>query len=278
MTLVTYQLAATVQYARSELDSNFNFVNLFCILCAACGVGEVLTLLVISVLTRGVLEDHCRPLRCLTAWFITMSRCGCHFVFHSRCKTLNRNDVAVEKLSISLYFIVGISCCQTAHATVVAFTMTHDACVELQLPLVNKAMFVVFFVVILLLQMIIMALIIRPIYLHVNRESSVESGSRVRNVLVRTSICTACFVVSDLIVLVERLLRLFESVPGEFFVSASLIINTTALQCSFSNSKQRLFPFFFKPEVNEAPVAMIAAKVSNMMSKRAVFAVGDLPM
>ena len=96
-------------WARSERDGNLNSVNIFCILCAACGVGEVLTLMVISVLTRGVLEDHCRTLRCLTALFVTMSRCSCHFVFHSRWKTLNRNDVAIEKLSVSLYFIVAIS-------------------------------------------------------------------------------------------------------------------------------------------------------------------------
>ena len=241
--IATYQLATCLVYAREERDRRLRYVNLLCACSAAAELlasGNVLVVVAAGADFAGI----CKLSKCMSVLLVTFSRCSAHFVFHSRCECLNRSRRTLRKLAVCRHLVVVLSLAQIAHASSVTLSFTDERCVGVRHSVRDRVAFCGLFTAILLLQGYIMSLIIWPIYAHYRglRHTGFSDAS-VRRVLTRVCACTAIFVGSDLLVVLLAAMPMSASYLLPLCVSVSLIVNTTALQCSFGNYRRRLAPF-----------------------------------
>lgn len=104
-----------------------------------------------------------------------------------------------------------------------------------------------------LCQISLLVLVLLPVFRHLRKKT--RDNSRMRNMVIRLSVCTVVCVVSDLLPLVVAVSKLGDLVAGyvSFFFAFNCIVNIISLFASFSDYSQRLAPFYFHIKDGMAP-------------------------
>ena len=183
---------------------------------------------------------------------IATSKCFCSLIFAYRYKTVNRR-ISVFSAKKAHWFSVGI-------ITITVLQFMFDKvffwlvvpkdfdCFSKPLKFGNCIYMVsmgLMYLLVAVFQTIILCEIIKPIFKHCTRlNRSILSSNSLRSTFYRIVLSSLVFTLSDFSTLVTLFMRvLLYNQRSPIIVVINLNINTICLICSYSNYKERLFPF-----------------------------------
>ena len=185
---------------------------------------------------------------------IVLSKCFCNLIFAYRYKEINRRSSVLAanrayKFSIGIITISIILLVFDQVYFFLVFKPSNLMCIQtnviskIQTNLIVKIVMLGGFLVLTVLQTVILVEIIKPIYEHFTRRLSI-SNNDLRATLYRVVSCTLVFCLSDFgLVIVQILLVVYYNRPFGIVATVNVIINSVSLICSYSDYRERLFPF-----------------------------------
>ena len=244
--ITAMQLIGTAMYGLRKRRGSLDFMNLLCFLSAVFSFLQSGVVFAKTVVDKATFHMLCPVNVTVQLSLIVGSRCVAHFVIHGRCRALNaRDSMLYGLLSAMPTLVLTLSLAQIITAVVSFATVdTAGTCTLGQAPPVGATIIKSAYGVILLLQIVLLLAIIYPILAHcLWLQKSRVSNPEIQGVLVRVCVCGVFFVVSDLVPLAVAWIQQVFNQWMSLSCCLSLIINTTSILCSFSDYKQRMFPF-----------------------------------